>query len=104
MPAQKCVSFQTVGRILYKLGIGVFGDFEAEEGDGGGELCRGLWGCVEREHVIDVLLAEVEREEGRGNRSVRALAMEAVWLWRKGGGRRPGETEEEGGGEVRTAA
>ncbi|RMZ00594.1 hypothetical protein D0862_06668 [Hortaea werneckii] len=95
-PAQRCIAFQTLGRILYRLGRGEFGD-PGEPGtettgteDGLGELARGLWGVVEREKVVEVLVAEGEGLGVDGGRhvSARAYAAEAVWLWRKGGGRR----------------
>ena len=49
---------------------------------------------MEKEHVLDMLVAEASKEEGMvRHRSVHALAVEAVWLWRKGGGRRPAREE-----------
>ncbi|MCJ1224150.1 hypothetical protein MMC12_000794 [Toensbergia leucococca] len=80
-PSQRCIAYQTLGRLLYRLGRGDFGD----EGE---ELCTGLWICVEKGRVIDGLVAEAGREEGTGNRTCRITATEAVWLWRKGGGRK----------------
>ena len=99
--AQRCIAFQTLGRILYKLSKGEFGDpgepehileGDVVEGpeDTFGELARGLWREVERLQVIQIL---VDESEGRGvdggkHLSAKAYATEAVWLWRKGGGRR----------------
>ncbi|KAI6898004.1 hypothetical protein D0869_15213 [Hortaea werneckii] len=94
--AQRCIAFQTLGRILYRLGKGEFGN-PGEPGeevtgveDSLGELARGLWGVVEHEKVIETLVAESEGLGVDGGRhlSARAYATEAVWLWRKGGGRR----------------
>ncbi|SMY28689.1 unnamed protein product [Zymoseptoria tritici ST99CH_1A5] len=100
-PAQRCIAFQTLGRILFRLGTGEFGfpEMEAEreavkegrgEVEGKGELARGLWREVERLKVVEGL---VEEAEGRGvdkgrHLSARTYATEAVWLWRRGGGRR----------------
>lgn len=96
VPAQRCVAFQTLGRILYRLGRGEFGD----PGDGGegtvgaedtlGALARGLWKEVEKEGVIELCVAESEGKGIAGGRhvSARAYATDAVWLWQKGGGRR----------------
>ncbi|KAI6877396.1 hypothetical protein KC325_g9197, partial [Hortaea werneckii] len=57
--AQRCIAFQTLGRILYRLGKGEFGN-PGEPGveatgleDSLGELARGLWGVVEHEKVIE---------------------------------------------------
>lgn len=92
---QRCVAFQTLGRLLYRLGKGEFGD-SGEPGaevegaeDTFGELARGLWREVEQEKVIEMLVQESEGngvDRGR-HVSARAYATEAVWLWRKGGGR-----------------
>lgn len=94
--AQRCVAFQTLGRILYRLGKGEFGD-PGEEGAGTvgaedtmGELARGLWGEVDKEGVINTCVAESEGKGVAGGRhvSARSYATEAIWLWQKGGGRR----------------
>ncbi|KAI9834195.1 MAG: hypothetical protein M1819_003033 [Sarea resinae] len=95
VPAQRCMAYQMLGRILYRLGRGEWG-----EGD---ELVQGLWRCVEEGRVLDSLVEEagggggasgkgtgVEEKEGRarGHVSAAAYAQEALWLWQKGGGRR----------------
>lgn len=77
--AQRCIAFQTLGRVLYRLGRGDFGHES--------ELAEGLWGLMEDGKVLD-LLVEASGSGERGNRSCWATATEAVWLWRKGGGRR----------------
>ncbi|KAH0408279.1 hypothetical protein KCU90_g22091, partial [Aureobasidium melanogenum] len=96
VPAQRCVAFQTLGRILYRLGKGEFGD-PGEEGQGTvgakdtlGELARGLWFEVKKESVLEICLAESEGRGAAGGRHMgaRAYATEAVWLWQQGGGRR----------------
>lgn len=93
---QRCIAFQTLGRILYRLGKGDFGD-PGEPGANTvgveetlGELARGLWREVETQHVIEHLVAESEGNGVDGGRhlSAKAYATEAVWLWRRGGGRR----------------
>jgi len=115
VPAQRCVAMQTLGRVLYRLGRGDFGgddggevggrgegewvgerrdgeeggdDEGAERGGGGRELYLGLWKCIEEGRVLETLMEEAGREEGRGNRSVWVTATEAVWLWQRGGGKR----------------
>ncbi|KAL8674920.1 MAG: hypothetical protein Q9168_000724 [Polycauliona sp. 1 TL-2023] len=80
-PSQRCIAFQTLGRILYRLGTGVFGPEDHE-------LCQGLWKCVEQGRVLDTLTTEAARGEASGSRTCWVTATEAVWLWRKGGGRR----------------
>ncbi|KAG2169460.1 hypothetical protein VTO58DRAFT_101474 [Aureobasidium pullulans] len=96
VPAQRCVAFQTLGRVLYRLGKGEFGD-PGEEGQGTegakdtlGELARGLWFEVKKESVLEICLAESEGRGAAGGRHMgaKAYATEAVWLWQQGGGRR----------------
>jgi RNA polymerase II-associated protein 1 len=78
-PAQRCVAFQTLGRLLYRLGRG-------EWGDDGSEIATGLWKCVDQGKVIDTL-EEAAAAEG-GHQGSKAYAIEALWLWQKGGGQR----------------
>ncbi|KAL9610482.1 MAG: hypothetical protein Q9167_004822 [Letrouitia subvulpina] len=80
-PAQRCIAYQTLGRILFRLGTGVFGPEDHE-------LCQGLWKCIEQGRVLDTLLAEAGRNGESGNRTCWATATDALWLWRKGGGRK----------------
>ncbi|KAF4556238.1 putative RNA polymerase II-associated protein RBA50 [Elsinoe fawcettii] len=93
VPSQRCIAYQTLGRILYRLGQGDFGNpSDGKEGTVGaedtlGELARGLWREVEREQVIQMCTAETEGKNGK-HVSAQAYATEALWLWQKGGGRR----------------
>lgn len=80
-PAQRCIAMQTLGRILYRLGRGDFGP-------AGEDLCEGLWEEMERGRVIDILVEVAAGNGEKGSRSVWVTATEAVWLWRRGGGRR----------------
>lgn len=78
---------------MYRLGRGDFGQVGGEEEDedkgGGGGLAEGLWELMDEGKVLDVLCEVAGREgERAGNRSCWVFATEAVWLWRKGGGRR----------------
>ncbi|TAQ84723.1 hypothetical protein B7494_g6945 [Chlorociboria aeruginascens] len=77
-PAQRCVSFQTLGRLLYRLGRGEFGDVDSE-------IAKGLWRCVEEGKVIQTL-QECANADG-GHQGSKVYAIEAVWLWQKGGGK-----------------
>lgn len=78
VPAQRCVAFQTLGRILYRLGKG-------EWGVGESEVAMGIWSSVKENRVIDSLLEAAEVPEGQGHRGSRAYALEALWLFEKGG-------------------
>lgn len=112
VPSQRCVSYQILGRILYRLGVGEFGGRhkksklapvaeDEEDEDAGGEnwqegagrrgggntvLETGMWDCMQRGRVIETLQEEVARE--RGHVSAKAYATEALWLWQKGGGKK----------------
>ena len=79
--AQRCIAYQTLGRILYRLGRGDFGE-------GSDELYLGLWMCIEEGRVLDTLSFEANAEDDQGNRTCKAIAAEAIWLWTKGGGKK----------------
>lgn len=78
-PAQRCVAFQTLGRFLYRLGKG-------DWGDEGSEIAMGLWRCV-NEGKVTKTLEEAAVAEG-GHQGSKVYAIEAVWLWQKGGGQK----------------
>ena len=80
-PAQRCIAYQTLGRVLYRLGRADFG----REGE---DLCEGLWMLMDQGRVVEGMVAAAAKAEEGGNRSVWATATEAIWLWRKGGGRK----------------
>jgi hypothetical protein len=113
VPAQRCVAYQTLGRILYRLGKGEFGveegrqgvdgpvrvakrpvedgDEEAVDDEGDDEsvgsfMAAGLWDLMEGFKIVEILTEEANRE--RGHLSARTYAQEALWNWRRGGGRR----------------
>jgi RNA polymerase II-associated protein 1 len=75
MPNQRCIAYQIVGRMLYRLGSGGFGP-------PGSEIVEALWDEVEKERILELVMAEANR--GKGHASARAHATEALWLWRKG--------------------
>ncbi|RMZ70590.1 transcription factor [Pyrenophora seminiperda CCB06] len=110
--SQRCIAYQTLGRILYRLGKGQFGvespkqntdgpvrvaknpeveedeDDEGEwvEEDVGAAMAEGLWQCVEEGRVIETLTEEANKEHG--HLTARTYAQEALWNWRRGGGRK----------------
>ncbi|KAL1956583.1 hypothetical protein VTO42DRAFT_7054 [Malbranchea cinnamomea] len=110
LPAQRCLAWQVLGRLLYRLGKGEFG----QRGD---TLVEGLWSVIEREGVVARMLAEASggsgvpdddnsdaaaqlRAAGIGKHaSARAWATEGIWLWRQGGGGDRGLLKE---GQVRS--
>lgn len=93
--AQRCVAFQTLGRLLYRLGKGEMGNpGDGSQGTVGeedtlGGLARALWSEVEKEKIIEICITESEGKIAGGRHvSARSFATEAIWLWQKGGGRR----------------
>ncbi|KAJ4309537.1 hypothetical protein N0V94_008883 [Neodidymelliopsis sp. IMI 364377] len=109
VPAQRCMAYQTLGRILYRLGQGEYGvekprqetdgpvrvaqnpdadeeDDEADEEDVGHFMAAGLWQCIEDGRVVETLTEEANRE--KGHLTARTFAQEALWNWRRGGGRK----------------
>lgn len=80
VPAQRCVAFQTLGRLLFRLGEGEWGGGEAE-------VAKGIWRSCQENRVMDSLMEAAGVPEGSGHRGSRAYAMEAVWLFEKGGWR-----------------
>jgi RNA polymerase II-associated protein 1 len=77
VPAQRCIAFQTLGRILYRLGTGEWGKTEDDP------IAMGVWNSVKKGRVLDSL-TEAAANEG-GHRGSRAYATEALWLFEKGG-------------------
>lgn len=82
VPGQRCMAYQTLGRVLYRLGRGEFG------GVAHNDMSMGIWRELEEGAVIRSLHDEIGTEEGRGgrgHRTARVLATEAVWFFEKGG-------------------
>ncbi|PWY67541.1 hypothetical protein BO70DRAFT_366276 [Aspergillus heteromorphus CBS 117.55] len=111
-PAQRCIAWQVLGRILFRLGKG-------QLGERGSPLVEGLWSVIENEGVVGGMLAEADGSTGgsgsrRGDKdkdkdkdkdtkaegqeesgpsgggrrqhaSATAWAVEGVWLWQMGG-------------------
>ncbi|KAL6870284.1 RPAP1-like protein [Trichoderma novae-zelandiae] len=79
VPAQRCIAFQTLGRILYRLGRGEWGTTPDHP------IAMGVWSAVKEGRVLESL-TEASMAEG-GHRGSRAYAVEALWLFEKGGWR-----------------
>ncbi|KAH7157171.1 RPAP1-like protein [Dactylonectria macrodidyma] len=77
VPAQRCMAYQTLGRILYRLGHGEWGKTADDP------IAMGVWSSVKKGRVLESL-SEAAMNEG-GHRGSRAFATEALWLFEKGG-------------------
>lgn len=108
--AQRCMAYQTLGRILYRLGQGEYGvekarqdtqgpvqvakdpgvageeSDEDDEEDVGSAMAAGLWACMDEGRVVETMTEEANRS--RGHLTARTFAQEALWNWRRGGGRK----------------
>ncbi|KAG5969618.1 hypothetical protein E4U58_001282 [Claviceps cyperi] len=77
VPAQRCIAYQTLGRILYRLGRGEWGKTEDDA------IATGIWVAIKKGKVLESLM-EAAAGEG-GHRGSRAYATEALWLFERGG-------------------
>ncbi|KAK6497741.1 hypothetical protein TWF481_012144 [Arthrobotrys musiformis] len=105
-PAQRCMAFQTLGRILYRLGTGSYSNptEETENTEGvdaraqkenerriNTPLEQSLWRCIHDGRVLESLQEAGnggKNGEGSSHLGVKNYALEALWLWQKGGGER----------------
>ncbi|CAK7213999.1 hypothetical protein SCUCBS95973_001991 [Sporothrix curviconia] len=88
VPSQRCVAFQLLGRLLYRLGRGEFGGssgIDEPTTDPRVQLAQGIWRSLSEGRVLETLREAASVEEGQGHRGSRAYAIEAIWLYEKGG-------------------
>ncbi len=95
VPGQRCLAHQTLGRLLYRLGAGGLG----RPGD---DLADAVWGLVRDGAVLRTLGDEAALDDGddgdgyaadgdvvsrrhHHHRTARTFAIEALWLFEKGG-------------------
>lgn len=77
VPAQRCMAFQTLGRILYRLGNGEWGKTDNHP------IAMGVWNAIKKGRVLQTLEAAAAIEGG--HRGSQVYATEALWLFEKGG-------------------
>jgi hypothetical protein len=87
VPAQRCIAYQTLGRMLYRLGQGEWGVGAGGRDGDEDDLAFAMWRCFAEGRVLDALAEEASLPEGKGHRSAKAYATEALWLLEKGGWR-----------------
>ncbi|EGS22212.1 uncharacterized protein CTHT_0017290 [Thermochaetoides thermophila DSM 1495] len=85
VPGQRCLAYQTLGRILYRLGIGEFGTGEGGRNGEDDDLAFALWRLFQEGRIIEILEWEAGQPDGKGHLSAKAYATEALWLFEKGG-------------------
>lgn len=97
VPTQRCFSIQMLGRILHKLGLHKYNimpiadedsgpEFKQEVKDMGDHFDNMMWDLIEQLRIIESI-TEAADENKTKNLSVRTYAIEALWLWKEGGGR-----------------
>lgn len=95
-PSQRCIAIQTLGRILYKLGKQSYYqlvpevDVETYQEEGGSKqiinkIYYMFWDLVKDCKVVDAMQLAAD-ESSTTNLSVRNYAIDALWLWKQGGG------------------
>lgn len=97
LAGQRSFSIQILGRILHKLGLHKYnilpvGETEDQEfNENLSELMSNfenlMWDLIEELRIIDSLTEAADESKTR-NLSVRNYAIEALWLWKQGGGRK----------------
>ncbi|KAF3925216.1 hypothetical protein ABW20_dc0103823 [Dactylellina cionopaga] len=112
-PAQRCMAFQTLGRILYRLGTGAYSKADNDATKKTDEdntppatvnetrkegvrrlatdLERGLWRSIHEGRILETLQDAAtggKNGEGSSHLGTKNYALEALWLWQKGGGER----------------
>lgn len=92
LPSQRAIAIRTLGRILYKLGkqhyneqlvVEVNDSTEAEEATK--HIYTLFWDLVKDAQVIELLELGAD-EKLTKNLSIRSYSIEALWLWKQGGG------------------
>ncbi|EGW32019.1 uncharacterized protein SPAPADRAFT_61121 [Spathaspora passalidarum NRRL Y-27907] len=93
LPGQRCIAIQTLGRILYKLGSHHYSiaktdneQFDEQVQEMANNFESMIWDLIEELRIVDSV-TEASDESKTRNLSVRNYAIEALWLWKKGGGR-----------------
>lgn len=96
VPTQRCLGIQVLGRILHKLGLHKYNIAPIVDDDNEVllkehkelmEQFEGMmWDLIDQLRVIESLTEAADEKKTR-NLSVRTYAIEALWLWKQGGGR-----------------
>lgn len=101
VPTQRCLGIQMLGRILHKLGLHKYNILPVSADDGSllaseaalvmDQFEAMMWDLIEQLRVVDSL---TEASQAK-NLSVQNYAIEALWLWKQGGGRPKPRTSDE---------
>ncbi|SGZ56375.1 CIC11C00000003721 [Sungouiella intermedia] len=94
VPTQRCLGIQTLGRILHKLGLHKYNIAPIADEEENPVLEKEMallvtqfedmmWELIDQLRIIDSLTEATQAK----NLSVKNYAIEALWLWKQGGGR-----------------
>ena len=96
LAGQRCLSIQTLGRILHKLGLhkySILPTTDSDDPDFTDEIKQlshnfedMMWDLIDQLRIIETITEAADEKKTR-NLSVRNYAIEALWLYRTGGGR-----------------
>ncbi|CDK27012.1 unnamed protein product [Kuraishia capsulata CBS 1993] len=100
---QRCIAIRTLGRILFKLGKGTYAevlvpeygqDEEEDEAENPvSEITQRFWRLIKELRLVESLNFAADEQHTK-NVSVRNYAIEALWLWKQGGGDPSEQTDE----------
>lgn len=97
VPTQRCIAIQTLGRILHKLGLHKYNIMPIQDEEDDNQITKEvsilmkefelmMWDMVDKLRIIETITEAADEKKTR-NLSVRNYAIEALWLWKQGGGR-----------------
>lgn len=102
LAAQRCISIQTLGRILHKLGLHKYSIIPISHDDDDNEELKQMvnsfenmmWDLIDELRIIETL-TDAADDKITKNLSVRNYAIEALWLYKSGGGRPKQKSKDE---------
>ncbi|QFZ28821.1 putative RNA polymerase II-associated RBA50 [Clavispora lusitaniae] len=105
VPTQRCLGIQMLGRILHRLGLHKYEIMPIvheednqllndEMNSAMRQFESMMWDLIDELRVIESLTEAADEKKTR-NLSVRNYAIEALWLWKQGGGRPEEEKSEQ---------
>jgi hypothetical protein len=81
----RCIAFMTLGRLLYRLGRGDWGEGVGGRDGEEDDLAFALWRLIKGGKVVETLEETAALPDGEGHLSCKAYAVEALWLLQTGG-------------------
>lgn len=102
VPSQRSISIRTLGRILHKLGLQNYDILPITDDDTESfsqnieqlqlQFHSMTWDLIEELRIIESIQGAADEKQTK-NLSIRNYAIEALWLWKQGGGRKKTDDE-----------